>query len=165
MARDTDGDAGIEHHREFAAAANNAAWELLDGRDLTADEVDELLGRVYAAAHHWRRATPPGSINNARAAWLCSRAHAVLGHGDLARHHAERCAELTKLAGDAAAGFDRAYALEARARALACLGHTDEAAEVRAAASAIEIADDEDRSIVDADLAAEPWFGLSSTDR
>jgi hypothetical protein len=63
----------------------------------------------------------------------------------------------------AAAGledFDLAYAFEARARALACLGRLDEARVDRKAAGAVDIVDAEDRSIFEADLAAEPWFGL-----
>jgi hypothetical protein len=60
----------------------------------------------------------------------------------------------------ALADFDLAYAHEATARALACLGRRDEAIAARAAATAVPIADIEDRNIVEADLAAEPWFGL-----
>ncbi len=64
----------------------------------------------------------------------------------------------------AAAGpqdFDLAYAHEAKARALACLGRLDEAAVELRAAYAIQIADDGDRSIIDGDLASEPWYGLA----
>ena len=57
--------------------------------------------------------------------------------------------------------FDLAYAHEARARALACLGRLDEAAVELKAAHAVTIADPEDKSILDADLAAEPWYGLT----
>ena len=57
--------------------------------------------------------------------------------------------------------FDLAYALEARARALACLGHHADAAAALAAARAVPIADPEDAAILDADIAAAPWFGPS----
>ena len=56
--------------------------------------------------------------------------------------------------------FDLAYAHEARARALACLGRRDEAAVELKAAHAVPIADAEDKAILDADLASEPWYGL-----
>ncbi len=150
-----------DEHRAAAIDANNAAWEFLDGRPHTPDETDELLERVYAAAHHWRRAAGVTPINHARAAWLISRAHAALGNGDLALHHADRCATLTAGAGDDAADFDHAYAHEARARSLAALGRHDEARDERDRAAAAEIADDQDREIFDGDLVAEPWFGLS----
>lgn len=126
---------------------------------LTPDEVDDLLGCAYAAAHHWRRADRRGPEHAARASWLLSRTHAVLGQGELALHHADQCAATVAAAG--LADFDLAYAHEARARALACLGHLDEAAVELAAARAVEVADAEDREIVESDLASDPWFGLT----
>lgn len=149
-----------EDHRRHAVDANNSTWDLLGRDDLDADEADDLLGRAYAASYHWRRAARRGPENAARASWLVSRAHTALGHGELALHHADRC-----LAAVAAAGledFDLAYAREARARALACLGRPGEAAEELAAARAVPIADDEDRKIVVDDLAAGPWYGLAT---
>ena len=148
-------------HRAQAVTANNSVWELLDGRDHTADEADELLQRAYAAAYHWKRATGSTAVNMARASWLVSRAHVVLGHGDVALHHAARSAHFVERAGDAAADFDRAYAHEARARALACLGRTDDARAAHRLAEEVEVADADDRSIYRGDLEAEPWFGLT----
>ena len=75
-------DAEGEWHRRMGVDANNSTWELLGRDDLSADEADDLLGRAYTAAHHWRRAARRGPENAARASWLLSRAHAVLGHGD-----------------------------------------------------------------------------------
>ena len=146
-------------HRRQAIAANNSVWDLLDGRDYGPDDVDELLGRAYAASHHWRRASGAGPMNAARASWLLSRCHAVLGHGHLALHHAEQSGAVVLAAG--LQDFDLAYAHEARTRALACLGRLSEAATELALARAVEIAGAEDRSIVEGDIAAEPWFGLS----
>ena len=58
--------AEAETHRRYGIDANNSTWELLGRDGLTPDEVDDLLGRAYAATYHWRRAarraprTPPG---------------------------------------------------------------------------------------------------------
>ena len=147
-------------HRMQGVAANNSTWELLDGRPLTDDEADDLLGRAYAATYHWRRAEGATAVNAARGSWLVSRCHAVLGHGELALHHARRSSAHVQEAGDLAADFDHAYAHEATARALACLGRLDEARAKLALANAVEIADPEDRAIVESDLKSEPWFGL-----
>lgn len=147
-------------HRAQAVIANNSVWELLDGRHHDADEADELLQRAYAAAYHWRRARGSTAVNMARSSWLVSRAHAVLGHGDVALHHAGRVADHLERAGSAAADFDHGYAYEARARALACSGRMDEAREAYRRAATITVADAQDRSIYETDLAAEPWFGL-----
>jgi hypothetical protein len=152
---ETEGDL----HRRQAIAANNSVWDIYDGRSYGPDDVDELLGRAYAAAHHWRRATGTGPVNAARASWLLSRCHAVLGHGELALHHAEQSARVVEGAG--LHDFDLAYAHEARARAFACLGRMDDAAAELALARAVVVADPEDRSIVESDIVAEPWFGLA----
>ena len=156
----TDGGVGGDEHRRLAIDANNSAWELLAlHRELTVEEGDDLLGRAYAAAHHWRRAGGAGPEHEARASWLVSRAHAAVGQGELALHHADRTAAMVAAA--ALGDFDLAYAHEARARALACLGRLGEAAPELAAARAVPIADDEDRKIFDDDLANGPWFGLA----
>ena len=159
---DPDGaDDDGERHRQMAIAANNETWELLERPERSADEVDDLLGRAYAAAYHWRRAARRGPEHVARASWLLSRVHAVLGHGDLALHHADQCA--AEVAAGGLGDFDLAYAHESRARALACIGRGAEAAGELAAARAVTIADDEDRAIVESDLAAAPWYGLEQT--
>ena len=155
---DAGDDAEGALHRRLAVDANNATWELLGTQDRTDDQVDDALERAYAAAYHWRRAARRGPEHAARAAWLVSHTHAVLGHGDLALHHADRAMALTRDAG--LCDFDLAYAHEARARALACLGRHDEAAAELAAAHAVPVADPDDRAILVADLVAGPWYGL-----
>lgn len=155
---DTADTAEAELHRRLAIDANNSVWELLGGEDRPVGAAaDELLERAYAAAYHWRRAARRGPENAARASWLLSRVHAVLGHGDLALHHADRSAAAVEAGG--LVDFDLAYAHEARARSLACLGRLDDAAAERSTAGAVPIADHEDRAIFESDLAAEPWFG------
>ena len=143
-------------HRAQAIAANNTVWELLDTES---PDITELLARAYAASYHWARAEDRTAANSARASWLLSRCHAVLGHGELALHHADECAAVVAEAG--LRDFDLGYAHEARARALAALGRDDEARTELAAARSVEVADDEDRQIFEADLTAPPWFGLA----
>ncbi len=152
-------DADAEAHRTAGVTANNCTWELLGRDELSSDEIDDLLGRAYASTYHWRRAARRTPENAARGSWLVSRVHAVLGHGDLALHHADQCMAVTAAA--SLQDFDLAYAHEAKARALACLGRLDEAAVELKAAHAVQIADDEDRSIIEGDLASEPWYGLA----
>jgi uncharacterized protein YndB with AHSA1/START domain len=142
-------------HRSQAIDANNSVWELLDA---DSPDASELLGRSYAAAYHWARAADRTAANAARASWLLSRCHVVLGHGELALHHADECAAIVADAG--LDDFDLGYAHEARARALAALGRHHEAAAELAAARSVEVADADDRKIFESDLASPPWFGL-----
>jgi uncharacterized protein YndB with AHSA1/START domain len=143
-------------HRNQAITANNSVWELL-GSD--SPPPTELLARAYAASYHWARASGGGPENAARASWLLSRCHAVLGHGDLALHHADECAAIVASAD--LRDFDLGYAHEARARALAALGRNEEAAAELAAAREVSVADADDRKIFESDLEAPPWFGLT----
>lgn len=149
-----------EWHRSAGIAANNGTWDWLGkpAGERTADDDEAMTQSAYAAAYHWARAARRGPANDARAQWLLSRVWSVRGNGELALWHAERCADAVTANG--LADFDLAYAHEARARALACLGRLDEARVELAAAHAVAIADPEDKAIVDDDLIAEPWYGL-----
>ena len=142
-------------HRTQAITANNSVWELLAA---ASPDPTELLSRAYAASYHWARAAGRTPANSARASWLLSHCHVLLGHGELALHHADECAEVVVEAN--LTDFDLGYAHEARARALAALGRRDEASEELAAARSVVVAEAEDREIFDADLAAPPWFGI-----
>lgn len=137
-------------HRGFAVAANNSAWELLGADELTEDQGEDLLRRVYASAYHWARAEGRGPENEARAEYMIAKAHWKLGQTEPALRHADRCLAATTAAG--LADFDLAYAHEVSARALGLAGRDAEAAEAWAAAKAVPIADDEDRAILEADF-------------
>jgi uncharacterized protein YndB with AHSA1/START domain len=148
--------ADITWHRRAAIAANSGTYELLDRTDRTAGDDARLVHIAHAAAHHW---TIAGGIEHrARAEYLCSRVYAYLGRAEPALHHAHRCVALCDEG--ALADFDRAFAHEAMARALACAGQLDDAARHVAAARAVPIADPEDHTICEADLVAGPWYGL-----
>jgi uncharacterized protein YndB with AHSA1/START domain len=156
-----DVDAVLE--RELAIDCNNETWALLTRDDRSAGEDEAMVRLAYAAAHHWSRAQGVQAANEQRAEWLISRVLATLGQSAAALRHAQRCLALTDAASvgaDGFADFDFAYAQEAMARALAAGGDHERAAEHRAAAVAVTIADDQDREIFTADLAAGPWYGL-----
>jgi hypothetical protein len=111
---------------------------------------------AHASLYHWRVAGGPAE--EARGEWLVSHVYAVLGRGEPARHHAARSLAICSSAG--LDGFDLAYAYEGMARALAASGEAPEPWRARALEAATLVSDPEDRSIVDADLAAEPWYGF-----
>ena len=149
-----------EVHRRSAIEANNGTWDFLGkpAADRTPIDDEAMTMSAYAAAYHWRRAARRTPANEARAQWLLAKVWIARGEAALALEHAERCRAVVAEAG--LVDFDLAYAHEVMARALAMLGRSDEARSERAAALAVPIGDDEDRAIVEADLAAGPWFGL-----
>ena len=136
-------------HRDAAVAANNRTWELLGNDARTEADTREMVHVAHASLWHWLQC---GEIENEqRGEWLVSHVYAVIGRGEPAMFHARRCLEITEAAG--LQGFDRAYAYEAMARALA-LEDDPSAADWRARAeqTGAEIADPEDRAIFEADL-------------
>ena len=151
-------------HRDGAMATNNGAWALLGkveaGEVLSVAQRHDLLSHAFASAYHWARAKDATVTNQARAHWLVSRAAVVAGHGELALENAQASLTLCETNRHDVADFDHAYAREAVARSLACLGRTDEAAAEIALAKAVEVADPEDRALVVSDLASPPWLSL-----
>ena len=147
-----DGDGAW--HRAQAVEANNATWELLDDDTRGADGDEELLRRAYAAAYHWQRARGAGSANEARACYLVAKALLATGQPEAALRAADRCLRVCR--DHDLTDFDLAYAQEARARALLGLGRDEEAAAAWAAATAVPVADPEDRAVVEADFAGYP---------
>ena len=148
-------------HRQLAIDANNSTWEILGKPidEISDDDAEEMTRRAYAAAYHWQRAEGTSSANEARASWLLSRVWAVRGNGEVAYQHATRCLAVCESAG--LGDFDLAYAHESLARSYACLGNVELARRHLSIARSIPIADAEDLSLVQTDLAGEPWFGLA----
>ena len=151
---------GPVEHRKLAIEANNSTWEFLDCELGSLSELDseEMTRRAYAAAYHWSRAENATVINEIRASWLIAKVWIHQSRGDIALAVSNRCIELC-LANNVK-DFDLAYVYETKARSLACLGDLDGAREAKQCASLVEIADEEDRKLVAADLAKGPWFEL-----
>jgi hypothetical protein len=149
-----------EAHKYFAQSINGRVWELLQKPRRSQDENDEMLYAAHACTYHWKFA---GTVaHQQRGEWLISRVHVVLGHGNEALRHAQRCFELTEANRNLMQDFDIAYAFEGMARAQAMLGDRKLAEEflVLAEQAGNAIADDEDRTIFMGDFDRSPWFGL-----
>lgn len=138
-------------HRTFAPLSFNHAWELLDTAELSREEEEEMLAATFAQRYHWYEVGT--ERNRAIADWQVSRVAVVLGYADLARRFGERSLEIAvEYELDP---FVRGFAHEAIARAAASVDDVElftEHLELARAALA-EIEDDEDREILQADLA------------
>jgi hypothetical protein len=145
-------------HRRLGRATNARCWELLGLDARTPADERELIDCAHASSWHWRQCGT--ALNEQRGEWLISHVYAVLGVGEAAVRHAVRCWELTE--SEQLDGFDLVYAHEALARAYAATGEFERArGELgQARACATTVTDPEDRAILDADIAAEPWYGV-----
>lgn len=146
-------------HRELGKSLNGEVWKLLQQETRTGDEDRLMVHAVHASLYHWLRAGT--GVNEQRGEWLISRVYAVLGLGEAALRHAERCRALTEEHRAELKDFDLAYAEEALARAQAVLGSIAEAARHKDAARRLGemIVDPEDRAIFTGDLEAGDWRG------
>jgi uncharacterized protein YndB with AHSA1/START domain len=148
------GDPEGAWHRYQGVEANNTAWELINKPSRTAEEDEDMLRRAYAASYHWARATGRGPANAARADWLLAKVQLLVGQPELSLRYADRCLAACREHG--LEDFDLAYGHEARARALKALGRDHDATGEWAAATSVPVADEEDRRILEADLAVGP---------
>jgi hypothetical protein len=149
-----------EAHNYFAKSINGRVWELLQKPNCSRAEDDEMLHAAHACAYHWQFVGT--AVHQQRGEWLISHVHVVLGHGNEALRHAQRCFELTELNGSLMQDFDIAYAFEGIARAQAMLGDHRIAKEflVLAQQAGEAIANEEDKSIFMGDFDGGNWFGL-----
>jgi len=142
--------------RELGVELFNKTWALMEAGVRTTEEADRLLHCAHASAYHWAQA---GTIaTRARSEWQCSRVYAELGRAEPALHHARRCLELCESAPDEVEEFDLPFAYEALARAFAVAGEEAASREwvARARAAAEKIVDEDDRLLLETDLATIP---------
>jgi tetratricopeptide (TPR) repeat protein len=146
--------AGDGDERRLAVDLFNGVWRLLERGDRTVDDDDEMLHMAHASRYHWGQVGT--AVNRSRGEWQCSRVYAVLGRAEPALHHAQRNLDLCR-AHDIA-DFDLAFAYEALARGSAVAGDLAQARAwtEQALAAAADIADDEDRELLLADLKTIP---------
>ena len=114
------------------------------------------LGQVrnspaHASAFHWMCAPECKPENVGRGHWLVSRVYTLVGRAEPALHHATRCLEICEA--DELRDWDLAFAYEALARAHKTAGDDAEVERYRALAESVEIADAEDREVLERDLA------------
>jgi hypothetical protein len=149
-----------EAHKYFAQSTNGRVWDLLQKPHRTEAENDEMLHAAHACAYHWQFAGT--AVHRQRGEWLISHVQVVLGHGNEALRHAQRCFELTQANRDLMQDFDVAYAFEGMARAQAMLGDHKIAEEflLLAQQAGNAIANEEDRSIFMGDFDGGDWYGL-----
>jgi hypothetical protein len=129
----------------------NHVWTLLRLESRTREQEDEMIHAAHASRHFWGRVGAPE--NHARGEWQCSRVYAVLGRGEPAIHHAQRCLDICEEHG--IGDWDLAFAYEALARAHRAGGEGDAAGRYKALARSAgdAIADAEDREVFESDYA------------
>ena len=138
--------------RALAARFYNASWELLDRGARSDDDNALLLTTAFASRAHWLEAG--GTQQWIISEWMVSRAAAATGWGDLSLFFALRAYNAAQSPGTA--DWLGASTAEGVARAYGAMGDAARREEwiQRADALVREIADEEDRSLIAAQLAS-----------
>lgn len=150
----TDDPLDSQAHRAVGVALFNLVWALLEAEDRTPAQDDAMIHAAHASRWHWSLAAAPDEPQRlAVGEWQCSRVYSVLGRGEPAIHHAQRCLALVE--SNEMEEWVFASAAEAMARAQRTAGNRAgfEEWRQRATSAAATIADPEDREAIDADLA------------
>ncbi|MEY4171386.1 MAG: hypothetical protein RLZ94_2459 [Actinomycetota bacterium] len=146
---------GIDVITERQAAMDlfHRTWRYLDREDRVAEHDEAMIASAEASLWHWRRVG--AATQWAIGEWQCSRVHSVLGDGERALAHAQRCLAIAEA--DRVDDFVPASAHEALSRAYAVLGDMEAAREERNLSYrlAVEL-DDEERDVIEHDLGTIP---------
>ncbi len=112
MAKKPDFDT-VAAHKYFSAHCFNAAWGLMDKKERTPEETEQMIELCQASLWHWSQREDGTDQNRSVGYWQASRVYALAGQTGSARRYG-------KLSLEAAADcppFYRGYAYEGLARA------------------------------------------------
>ncbi len=109
-------------HKFFAAHCFNAAWDLIDKAERTAEENEWMVNLCCASLWHWSQRADCTDRHLSIGYWQASRIHTLLGDASSARH----CAELSLKHSREDEPFYRGYAFEALARAESLAGNLEQ---------------------------------------
>jgi hypothetical protein len=138
--------------RRLAIDLFNGVWELLRIEDRTIEDDDRMLHMAHASRYHWGQVGEPENL--ARGEWQCSRVYAALGRAEPCLHHAQRVLDICQAHG--IADWDLAFAYEALARGYAVANDQSTARLMTERALAVDITDEEDRTLLLGDLETIP---------
>ena len=154
MAPRTDTGLDAEQNRIAGIALFNYTWTLLENDARTDDQDVEMVHATHASAYHWMQVGTP--VNRVRSEWQCSRVYAVLGRAEPSLWHARKALAICEQEG--IGDWDLGFVYEALARACAVGGDAQEADRwlEQARNAAADIAEDDDRELLLADLETVP---------
>jgi len=139
-------------HKYFAAHCFNAAWDLIEKPERSAEEDRLMVALNQAAIYHWLNRPDCEPKRLSVGYWQASRIQAILGNAADARNYAEVCRDYSTGQNP----FLLGYAYEAMARAATVAGNIGEAAKQLALAKeqAALVSEKEDRELLQKDLAS-----------
>lgn len=150
-----------EAQESFAKTTYNGIWALLEKKDRTPSEDEDLILMAYSSLYHWKQIGT--EVNLQRGYWMISRVYQVLGDSQQALDWAHRCQQITDKYPGKMEDFDLAYAREGLARAYALAGDLEKAKKEYDLAAELgeSIEDPEDRQIFINDFESGNWYQVT----
>jgi hypothetical protein len=105
-------------HKYFSGHCFNSVWGLIDKKDRTEKENEQMIQLAQASIYHWTQRSDCTNQNLSIGYWLASRVYAIVGCADSARKYGQISLDLT----EENESFLRGYAYEALARAESVAG-------------------------------------------
>ena len=155
-AQSAPGTGSVSDQHLLAAQLFNETWRLMEQEGRSKLDDDRMIHTAHASRYHWGQVPAATPAHLARGEWQISRVYTVLGRPEPALHHARRVLDICQDNG--IGDWDLAFAYEALARAHAIAGDAERAREFTdlALAAAVDIAADDDRDLLLADLETIP---------
>jgi hypothetical protein len=116
-------------HRQLAVSCFNKVWDLLELKDRSSSETEEMIHLCHSSFWHWTKVEGHTPKNLSVGYWQLSRVYAVIGQGSSSLNYAEKCKEISIDA--ELEPFYIAYAYEAKSRANSILNQIDESLEAK----------------------------------
>jgi hypothetical protein len=140
-------------HQHFSASCFNAGWDLIDKKDRTPQDTENMLLLSYASLWHWKQRTDCTPVNLSIAYWQASRVNSLAGQGSIAKLFGERCLDISVK--NKLAPFYLGYAYEALAFAEIVNRRSDQARGHLAVAKGelAKVTDKDEKDLLGADLA------------
>jgi tetratricopeptide (TPR) repeat protein len=139
-------------HRYFSASCYNAAWDLIEKKNRSKQEDDEMIRLGLAATWHWTQRADVTDTNLSIGYWQASRIYAILGQVENARQYGQTCLELSQK--DGVPPFYLGFAYEALARSESIAGNVEASREYLRQAVQIAgiLSDEEEKRMLMEDL-------------
>lgn len=143
-----------EANHYFAVAYNGRIWQLLEKKDSTEDENEEMINLAHASLLHWSKDPNCKKVNLQRGEYMISMAYIHAGRKEQALYYAKRCKRITEDHKEENDDFDLAYSYLLMAMALCLNGMKEEAAQYLNNSKELgaNIERDEDKGIFVSDL-------------
>jgi tetratricopeptide (TPR) repeat protein len=149
-----------EAHLLFAKTTFNNIWSLLEKKDRSPAEDEDILLNAFTSLYHWKQVGK--DVNFQRGYWMLSRVYQTLGQAEQALEWGLKCHRITQDNTSGMEDFDLAYAEEIMARAYAMNGDLKNARDHYQMAVDLgnNIKDPDDKKIFFDDFQGGEWYQL-----